>query len=266
MARLETETDPDRSTVYVLGELEPRELANFYADEILTVPSDPRSARVEVVGHGIGYWRAGCPRKTEMEIMYEGERILRLTFGVYAILGSRPAFRVRVTNWVEARGVVHYRTMMGFRDPLFTRLERLPPDDPVNVALREAVAVATIVDGATGAHRLAVRDFHTALLEPDVDAILYAYRAVEAIRQAIDPGPEKRAWRAMHEKLGTDKAMLDDLAKVATVIRHGAHDHRLAARARGGSDRVELLEVARDVVFRELECLAGRDLLAFDVD
>lgn len=50
-----------RSTVYVFGELEPRELALFSADEIRVDRSHKLGATVEVIGHGIGYW---SPDKT----------------------------------------------------------------------------------------------------------------------------------------------------------------------------------------------------------
>lgn len=253
--------DPDCSTVYVFGELEPQELALFNADEVLTAPGDPSSARVEALGHGIGYWFAGCPREEAFEASVAGQRILRLTVAIYAALGGE-AFQFTLRNWLEARGVVGYATVMGFSSRRFGVVELTRPDAAVNRVLREAVEVATIVDQATPAHRLALFDLHTARSERGIDSILYAYRAVEAIRQSISPGPgSHRTWRAMHDRLGTDEEPLKELERIASAIRHADHDDPQVAAAQEESALDDLLNRANDAVLRELERLAGRDLL-----
>lgn len=146
----------------------------------------------------------------------QGERILRLVTAAYVALGGR-AYRVQVTNWLEARGVVAYATMMGFRSQRFGLVQLTTPRAACNRVIREAVVLAKLADGATAAHRLALTDLHAAKLGSGSDSILYAYRAVEAIRQAISPGPGSGAtWAAMHRKLGADQGPLRDLADTST--------------------------------------------------
>jgi hypothetical protein len=264
MASLDSNADPGRSTIYLFGELDPRELALFDLEEILTDPSDPRSARVEVIGHGIGYWLAGCTRPTATDEINRGERLLRLTMAIYAALGGEP-FRVRIGNWLEAKGVTSYRTMMGFQSPRFGTVQLLPRDEAPNRALRESVMLATLVDAATPSHRLALFDLHTALLDPGVDAILYAYRAVESTRLAIAPAgtSKKAAWAALNARLETNEDALVHLQEVASAIRHGDHSGPEASEAVNGQKRAELLDLARDVVTRELAKLKGRDIVGF---
>lgn len=263
MPRLVSEADPDRSTVYLFGHLQPQELALFNADEIRTDDGDPRGGRVEALGHGIGYWFPGCNRRGVAFALARGERILRLAVATYAALGGQ-RFRIEFTNWLEARGVVGYSTLMGFRDPRYGHVELSESADDRNRVLREAVLLAKIVDDATAAHRLALLDLHAALLDPGFDAVLYAYRAVEAVRQSITPGPgSDETWRAMHKRLGTEADPLKDLERVASAIRHADHDDPLVRGARGANRRLDLLHLAEDVVVRELAKLAGRDLLMF---
>ena len=263
MARLTPFVDPKRSSIYVFAALEPQELALFDAQEIRVSPSDAAGARVEVKGHEIGYWHAGCARRTAAREVTRGERVLRLTLALYALLGGHP-FRLVVQHWLETQGVVGYRTMMGFRNPRFGHVTLLDPDHARNRILREAVELAGVVDAGTVAHRIALFDLHAALLEPSPDAILYAYRAVEGVRQAITPSPASdETWRAMHDRLGTDEAALKRLGKVAQAVRHADTEGEDAAAARGGSARLELLDNAQDTVFREVSKLVGRDLLMF---
>ena len=86
MAPLRSRVEEGKSTIYVLGELEPQELALFDAEEIRV--TEPAGPRVEVKGHGIGYWRAGVATSRAFGAVIEGERLLRLTPG-----GIRLAWR-----------------------------------------------------------------------------------------------------------------------------------------------------------------------------
>jgi hypothetical protein len=227
-----------RSTVYVYGELEPRELALFNADEIRVDPRQRLGATVEVIGHGIGFWSP--------------DHSTARAFQTCAVLGGAP-FRARANGWVEARDVVGEATMMGFTSPRFAHAELWALDDPRNSAIREAVRNAVGVR-ARPLHRLALRDFHAAMLEPSDDAFVHAYRAVEAIRQAIRPtGSEKAQWAAMHAKLGTAEVDYQELAKTSAVVRHAKRGSPAIRGARRPRRRKWLLDLSREAVLLELE-------------
>jgi hypothetical protein len=91
---------------------------------------------------------------------------------------------------------------------------------------------------------------HTALLDPTPDSFLFAFRAVEGIRQTIMPGTGKPPeWAAMHAKLGTTEAYVMPLTDVAKLVRHGKEGDPAVRRVTRTAKRSkELLDVARDVV------------------
>lgn len=70
-----SEVTPGRSTIYVYGELDPPELALFNAQEVRIRPSSHQSARIEALGHAVGYWVAG-----------------RATSRAFAVFLDRPRF------------------------------------------------------------------------------------------------------------------------------------------------------------------------------
>jgi hypothetical protein len=240
------------STVYVFGELEPRELALFNADEIRVDLRRRLGATVEVIGHGIGFWSPDHSTARAFQTRTQGEVLFRLIVAAYALLGGTP-FRARANGWVEARDVVGQATMMGFTSPRFAHAELWALNDPRNLAIRVAVRIAVGVR-TRPLHRLALRDFHAALLEPGDDAFVYAYRAVEAIRQAIRPtGSENAQWAAMHAKLGTEEVDYQELAKVSAVVRHAERRSSAIRSARRPRRRKWLLDLSREAVRLELE-------------
>jgi hypothetical protein len=248
------------STVYVFGELEPRELAFFNADEIRVDPRHRLGATVEVIGHGVGFWSPDNSTARAFATYLEGEALLRLTVAAYSLLGGTP-FRVRANGWVEARDVVGEATMMGFSSPRFGYVKLWDHDDSRNAAIREAVAIAAKAR-RWPLYRLALRDLHAAALEPGDDAFVYAYRAVEAVRQAITPiGSEKAQWAPMHQELGTREVDYRKLAAVSAVVRHprpGSDELRKARRPRR---RRWLLGLAREAVVLAFERRLGRRLI-----
>lgn len=257
MSGLDARAERGHSTIYVLGELEPPEIAFFNADEIPVAPDLPTSARVEVLGHAAGYWVTDVWEASANAARLEGERVLRLAFAAYALLGGQP-FTVRVHNWVEVKDVVSYRTVLGMQSARFAEVELLPSDAPENTALREAVALAGLALERP-LHRLALRDLHAGLREPGLDAFLYAYRAVEAIRQAIAPDEgDERQWAAMHEKLETEREVVMELADLAQLVRHAKEDDPKVAAVRDEPERIRVLGIARDVLLREFAQLLGR--------
>lgn len=248
-------TAPGRSAVFLLGEVEPRDLALFHAEEIRLRPTDPRSPRVEAIGHGIGYWVGSCSSSRVSAALRRGERILWLTLAAYSMQGGSP-FRVSITNWVETRGTETFANMLGFRSPRYGNVQAWAADDRRNAALREAVAIARVAYRRP-LHRLALRDLHAALLLPGADAFVLAFRAVEGIRQSVLPGSGgQKEWDAMHKRLGTTKESLEQLTELSTLVRHGKeHDAKVrTALRRPGT----VLELARGVLVREFELLLGR--------
>jgi hypothetical protein len=248
-----------RSTVYVYGELDPPELALFAAQELRVRPTDARSARIEAIGHAIGYWVAGRATSRAFGAFQEGQRIMELTLAAYTLLGGDP-FRVRASGWVEARGVTSGANVMGFVSPRFRRTTMWPPDDARNAALAEAVFIAGIVHRKP-LQRLALRDLHAAYLDTGTDAFVFGYRAVEDIRHTVKMGDASSAvWKQMHQRLGTSARPTIELAKISTLVRHGqASDPNVRAAARPRR-RAELLSYARDVVRAEVVRLIGRPL------
>jgi hypothetical protein len=241
----------------VLGEIEPRDLAYFHAEEIRLRSGDPRSPRVEAIGHGIGYWVGSCSTSRVNAAIASGEAIVRLTLAAYAIQGGTP-LRVSITNWVEARGTESFSNVVGFRSPRYGHVEAWPANDIRNRALREAVQVARLARQRP-LHRLALRDLHAALLEPGPDAFMLAFRAVEGIRQSVMPGTGKqKEWNAMHGRLGTAKAFLDQLTELAKLVRHAKEsDPKVRSALRR---RTVILRPAREVLIREFEHLSGQAL------
>lgn len=249
-----------RSTVYVHGELEPRELALFHASEIRLDPRHRLGATVEVMGHGIGFWSPDHSTSRAFRTYLEGADLLRLVVAAYAVLGGT-ALRATVNGWVEARDVVGQATTMGFVSPRFAHAELWQRDDVRNLAIHDAVAIAAGVRRRPH-HRLALRDFHAAVLEPGDDAFVFAYRAVEGIRQGITPaGSEAAQWAAMHAKIGTEAADYKQLASVSADVRHGSLSGAAVRRARRPRRRAWLIELAREAVVREVESVLGRSVL-----
>lgn len=251
-------TAPGRSAVFVLGEIEPRDLAFFHAEEIRLRSGDPRSPRVEAIGHGIGYWVGSCSTSRANAAVAAGEAILRLALAAYAMQGGTP-FRVSIANWVEARGTESFSNMLGYRSPRYGHVEAWPANDARNRALREAVQVARLARQRP-LHRLALRDLHAALLEPGPDAFMLAFRAVEGIRQSVTlRAGRQKEWNAMHARLGTTKAFLDQLTELSTLVRHGKESDPKVRSALRRRDLI--LKPAREVLIREFEHLGGRVLM-----
>jgi hypothetical protein len=248
-----------RSTVYVFGELEPRELAFFNADEIRLDPRHRLGATMEVIGHGLGFWSPDRSTAHSFKTRDEGESLFWLVAAAYALLGGT-VFRARATGWVEARDVVWQATMMGFTSPRFGHAELWAIDDPRNTVIREAVSLAVAVRRRP-LYRLALRDYHAAQSEPGDDAFVFAYRAVETIRQAIkSTGSESSQWLAFHEKLRTTEADYRRLGTVSAHVRHGNVSSSELIRARRKRARSELLRLASEAILRELESSLGRPI------
>jgi len=72
--------------------------------------------------------------------------------------------------------------------------------------------------------RFAVRDFNSGLLDRE-DAPLYFYRAIETLAKAVTGLDEtnREVWDEFHRKLGTSRADLAGLERLADLHRHGSH-------------------------------------------
>jgi hypothetical protein len=91
--------------------------------------------------------------------------------------------------------------------------------------------------------RRAFGDLRLALLYR-TDTPVFAYRAIEAVRQAFDSVPGKPNWNGLHDALNTRKTGLDRLTEESEKVRHGA------LKVIDGPTRLAFVRVAREVVAR----------------
>jgi len=199
---------------------------------------------------GISIW--GTTDKPFVQLLPEVKDMFNMIIAAVAFKTKKP-LTYELENWIEAREVVATKNMIGFLYPAIRPLAPpLPERSPTNTPWKKAVWLFQNLSKGNGNHVLALKDFHSALLDAGPDSFLFAYRAIEDICRAVTNVDEmtKSAWSQMHQTLGTSKAQIESLKKVADKVRHGNRDHSLVTQEM--PNRSVLIDTAHKVIAAEL--------------
>jgi hypothetical protein len=205
----------------------------------------------EVYLDGIAIW--GSSDKPILELIPEIRETFDTIVAAYVFKTQRQ-LSYRVENWVEATNVVAPQNTIGW---VLSRVDSAPLSrrSPSNTPWRRAALLYRLLAQGRGNinHRLALKDYYSAVMNRGDDAFVFAYRAVEDICRAVTGSPniEGKDWQTMHRAIGTNKSMIDPLTRVSEHVRHGDILDSQVVQARSAKN--QLINIAHQVISLELK-------------
>lgn len=235
------------SSYFFIGRLSDSTSRFYILEEVL-----PMDFRFEVYMDSVYIWGT-----TDLPF----DKLLPIVIDIYKTLVAAYIFKtnkpisVTLNNWVEAQGVTARRNMIGwFVPPTHTLGKVSSRRSKINTPWKKAALFVRNQNKFRADHRLALKDYSTAITEPSQDAYLFAYRAIEDVCRAINGGVdelESDHWDKFQKRLNISKASIDPLKEVADKIRHGNNLHTLVKKAE--QNREKFILIAHDVLSREFK-------------
>lgn len=235
----------EKSSYFFIGKLSDSTSRFNVLEEIL-----PMDFRFEVYFDSIYIWGT-------TDIAFD--RLLPMVKEMYKTLVAVFVFKtnksisVTLNHWLEAQGVVARRNMIGWFAPPTSSLGKVSPRrSRINTPWRKAALFVRNQKRIKPDHRLAIKDYSTAVTDSSLDAFLFAYRAIEDICRAINGGVDEikdQHWNNFHRHLGTNKRFIDPLRNVAEKVRHGNNTHPAVLRAE--KNKGQLINISHEIL--ELE-------------
>jgi len=208
------------------------------------------SLKLDIWLDGFHLWISST-KKDFSELNPLAKNILDTFLASYAILTNISLSYTRL-GWVEVRGSRVREAIIGTIDSKYG-LFKPPRKCSANSNLKYAAKITREAIKSVH-HRMALKDYKTALSDGGDDAFLFAFRSLESLcRAVIRSGGkvEKAEWKRMHHELGTSDRRIMPLNNVANLVRHGRTTSKKLKKAR--KNRARYLSIARNIILLEIK-------------
>jgi len=205
-----------KSTYFFIGNLSDQS-AKYFVNEYPLIGG----FFLEVHLNGIALWVS--TKKDFDNIFRKTKEIFDIIIPAF-VFKTNKTLTYRLEHWVEAKETISRKNIVGWILNPFVSREHYPRQSKKNSPWKKAAWFYNNLRKGNNNHTLALKDYHSALLDVGPDSFLFAYRAVEDICRAVTGCDEigKNDWGKMRKTLRITKTFIDPLTNVSKLVRHGS--------------------------------------------